>query len=103
MIQDPYGNYAIQEVIDNWEETRFEADFCSPILSQISGSVVFLAVQKHSSNVIEKILEKGNKSAKNSIAEELLQSADFVSIMNNCYGNYVIQKALAISYGDLLY
>jgi len=31
MIQDPYGNYAIQEVIENWDDTD-DVDSFTPIL-----------------------------------------------------------------------
>jgi hypothetical protein len=47
--------------------------------------------------VIEKILERSPKKFKAQFVAELVNSPNLVQIMNNCYGNYVVQKALAFA------
>jgi hypothetical protein len=52
--QDPYGNYVVQYVLD-----RCSSDEIRPVTSCPLGRIASLSVQKYSSNVIEKCLEKG--------------------------------------------
>jgi hypothetical protein len=55
LVQNPYGNYAIQTVLDNWDP-----NICDPIFSKLRGKVAQLSIQKFSSNVIEKCLERSD-------------------------------------------
>lgn len=52
-IQSPYGNYAIQLLFELWESTEIDI-----IIVQLEGKMATLAMQKFSSNVIEKLIEK---------------------------------------------
>ena len=52
LMQNPYGNYALQIAIDMWRE---EISF--PVKCAIKGKVVQLCCQKYASNVIEKCLK----------------------------------------------
>ena len=54
LMQDPYGNYVVQYVLD-----RCPGDEIRPVTSCPLGRIASLSVQKYSSNVIEKCLEKG--------------------------------------------
>jgi len=55
LVQDPYGNYAMQKVIDAWTN-----DELNEIYIRLYKNLVQLAMQKFSSNVIERCLEKAD-------------------------------------------
>lgn len=50
LVQDPFGNYVVQYVLD-LNDVRFS----EPLIRQFVGNVCVLSVQKFSSNVIEKV------------------------------------------------
>lgn len=52
IVQDPFGNYAIQFAIDN-----FGSIPCKKIIEKICEDILILSLQKFSSNVIEKCIE----------------------------------------------
>mmetsp|Transcript_37863 Transcript_37863/g.37401 ORF Transcript_37863/g.37401 Transcript_37863/m.37401 type:complete len:147 (+) Transcript_37863:963-1403(+) len=104
LIRDPYGNYVLQESLDKWGDTDIElADdnekcFFGGIFSSIIGNIEKLSLEKFSSNVIEKCLERANDYYNNIFIKEILDG-DAFSIMKNLYGNYVFQKSLALAKG----
>ncbi len=50
LVQDPFGNYVVQYVLDLGIEA-----FTNSLVQQFIGHVCILSVQKFSSNVIEKV------------------------------------------------
>ncbi len=54
IVQDPFGNYAIQFAIE-----QYGVEDCFEIVQQILCNIVLLANQKFSSNVVEKCIESG--------------------------------------------
>ena len=54
-------------------------------------------MQKFSSNVVEKFLEKGGEFVINKYIEEISINNRIVDLMKNNYGNYVVQKALKLA------
>ena len=56
-------------------------------------------MQKFSSNVVERIIEKNQKNLENYI-NEIFQEKNIIEIIKNKYGNYVIQKAIKLSSGN---
>ena len=92
LIQDPYGNYIMQEIFET-----FIQDTIEPILKTINGHIVKLSLLKFSSNVIEKCLEKANKETRKEIIREIISSGRLLELMKSNYGNYVVQKALTLS------
>jgi hypothetical protein len=104
LVQDPYGNYVLQESLDNWNNTDPELHddndncFFAGVFKYIIGKIEKLAVQKFSSNVIEKCLERANEQYRKVFIKEILYG-DPVSVMKNSYGNYVFQKSLALAKG----
>ena len=54
-------------------------------------------MQKFSSNVVEKFLQKGGDSIIAKYIEEVSFNNRIVDLMKNNYGNYVVQKALKLS------
>lgn len=104
LVQDPYGNYVLQESLDNWFNTDLELHedpencFFASVFQTITGKIEKLSVQKFSSNVIEKCLERANEYYRKIFITEILDGESVV-IMKNSYGNYVFQKALALATG----
>ena len=51
LVSDPYGNYAVSQIIEKWEQT-----VCKPIFDILATKIFELSNQKFSSCVIEKCL-----------------------------------------------
>jgi len=104
LVQDPYGNYVLQESLDNWHDTdpdmHEDNDNCffANLFKKIEGKIEKLSIQKFSSNVIEKWLERANDYYRRIFIKEIIKG-DSVDIMKNSYGNYVFQKSLALARG----
>lgn len=95
--QDAYGNYVVQYI--------FELEIpwaTAAILSQLDGSYGDLSVQKHSSNVVERILKCTGEEHCHRVVQELIDSPRLDQIMQDPFGNYVIQAALVHSKGTVL-
>ena len=95
LIVHQYGNYAVQIIIENWEETDLEE-----ILELYKNKYLFLSNQKFSSNVIERILEKSEKNLENYI-NEISEGYNLNELLKNKYGNFVIKKAYNLADGNL--
>ena len=52
IIQNPFGNYIIQHVIDEWGY-----NVCKDVVKLIHQNILSLSMQKFSSNVVEKCLD----------------------------------------------
>ncbi|KAJ8574033.1 hypothetical protein K7X08_010544 [Anisodus acutangulus] len=96
LSQDPFGNYVVQYIFDislPWATSN--------IFDQLQGKFSDLSMQKYSSNVVEKCLKHADEERSSYIIEELLSDPRLDQIMQDPYGNYVIQAALNISKGAL--
>lgn len=51
LAQNPYGNYAIQQVFEHWDK-----EICQDLIPQFFGKVYQLSMQKCSSNVIDRCI-----------------------------------------------
>ena len=90
LIQNPYGNYALQAVAEHWEIKDAEI-----IMSTFIGKLVPLSLQKYSSNMIEKCLEKSVLFLQSFIREIFSNSMSNLPILlKNNYGHYVIQTVI---------
>lgn len=89
LVQDPFGNYVVQYIIDLNEPT-----FTEPLVVQFKGCIGHLSRQKFSSNVIEKCLRCSQAPSKDLIVEEMLQPQEIEGLLRDSYANYVIQTAL---------
>jgi hypothetical protein len=67
------------------------------ILEQLEGNYGDLSVQKYSSNVVEKSLKYAGEERRARIIQELIENMRLDHIMQDPYGNYVIQAALSQS------
>ena len=95
LILHQYGNYAIQIIIENWDETDLKE-----ILEIYENKYIFLSNQKFSSNVMERILEKSEKNLENYI-NEISKGYNLNELLKNKYGNFVIKKAYDLANGNL--
>ncbi|KAJ8747733.1 hypothetical protein K2173_014508 [Erythroxylum novogranatense] len=69
------------------------------ILDQLEGNYVDLSMQKYSSNVVEKCLKYGGDKSHALIIRELINNSRLDHVMQDPYGNYVVQAALQWSKG----
>ncbi|KAK3035755.1 hypothetical protein RJ639_033457 [Escallonia herrerae] len=93
LSENSYGNYVVQHLL-GMETPRVTED----ILAQLAGKYVSLAKNKYGSNVVERCLKESSDDQISQIIEELIFSPeDFLSVVQDPYGNYVIQSALSVS------
>jgi hypothetical protein len=92
LMQDAYGNYVVQYVLDVCSDEDVHA-----VCESVVGKVTLLAIQKFSSNVMEKCLERCTDKVREHYLTELSDSDRIRELMMDPFGNYVIQRALAVS------
>ncbi|GMH63149.1 hypothetical protein TL16_g03639, partial [Triparma laevis f. inornata] len=92
LMQDAYGNYVVQYVLDVCSE-----DEASAVCESVTGRVSVLAIQKFSSNVMEKCLEKANDKTQEAYLRELSHEDKIKDLMSDPFGNYVVQRGLAVA------
>ena len=89
LVQDPFGNYVVQYILD-----LNEPNFTRPLCESFSGKIPDLSKQKFSSNVIEKCLRTADDSTKQLLIREMLQGAETERMLRDSFANYVVQTAL---------
>ena len=94
LIVQQYGNYVIQTIVENQEDSELE-----DIINLYKNKNIYLSKQKYSSNALERILEKNKKNLEFYINE--ICRDNIFEIIKNKYGNYVIKKALKLSSGKI--
>lgn len=92
LVQDPFGNYVIQYILD-----LNEPAYTEPLVMMFKGNVCALSRHKFSSNVIEKCLRCAQEPAKEMLVEEMLRPAEIGKLVRDPFSNYVIQTALDYS------
>ncbi|XP_010535560.1 PREDICTED: putative pumilio homolog 7, chloroplastic [Tarenaya hassleriana] len=95
LAQDPFGNYAVQFVI----ELRVPSAIAT-MLTQLKGHYVQLSMQKFSSHVVERCLTYCPES-RPQIIRELVSVPHFDQLLQDPFANFVIQAALAVAKGPL--
>ncbi|KAI9193305.1 ARM repeat-containing protein [Polychytrium aggregatum] len=100
LIQDQYGNYVIQHVLE-----RGKPSDKAIIVNKVRGQVLMMSKHKFASNVVEKCVAHGSKKDRQLLIEEVVQtkpdgSSPLVAMMKDQYANYVVQKMLDVVDGD---
>jgi len=103
LSQHQYGNYLIQGIIKHSIKERRE------VIGKLIGRVAELSREKYASNVIELAIKRSNLAEINELAKELLEDESrqterfptLALLVNDQYGNYVIQTLLIYSSGVL--
>jgi Pumilio-family RNA binding repeat len=92
LMQDAYGNYVIQYVLDVCCDEDVQA-----VCESVVGRVNLLAIQKFSSNVMEKCLERCSDQVKEAYLLEMSDPDRVRELMMDPFGNYVIQRAISVA------
>ncbi|CAG9317428.1 unnamed protein product [Blepharisma stoltei] len=91
-----YGNYVIQHILD-----KEQAPLKSQLIVSFLGRLYELSKHKFASNVIEKCLIVGNPEHIRAFAKELFAPEHVFELMTDKFANFVIQKALEVSRGEV--
>lgn len=91
LVQSPYGNYAVQQSIDCWNNQELQVVFAN-----LHANVLQLSMQKFSSNVIEKCLDRADDQMLIAYAESLSEPETVKSLAKSNYGFYVLQKLMNV-------
>lgn len=89
LAMDPYGNYAVQTAITEWEEADFDDIIC-----KFYGKCFSLSIKKFASNVIEKCIKYNSKFIRYFLGEITNKQGIFLLMMQNYFGASVIQVAM---------
>ena len=89
LVQDPFGNYVLQYIVDLQEE-----QFTNPLCQAFQGQIPSLSKQKFSSNVIEKCIRGADASVTRMMIEEMLNVNELERMLKDAYANYVVQTAM---------
>ncbi|KAJ1733960.1 hypothetical protein LPJ61_001315 [Coemansia biformis] len=89
LVQDPFGNYVVQYVLD-----LNVPEYVEPLVSTFVGHICALSVQKFSSNVMEKCIRQASPGTRRQLVAPLMQRDKLDMLMRDSYGNYVVQTAL---------
>ncbi|GAA6057883.1 hypothetical protein JCM3770_001815 [Rhodotorula araucariae] len=89
LVQDAFGNYVVQYVLDLNDNRFIEA-----IVRQFLGNVSALSAQKFSSNVVEKCIRVADATGRRAIIDELLVKNRLERLLRDSFANYVVQTAL---------
>ncbi|KAI0093927.1 armadillo-type protein [Irpex rosettiformis] len=97
LMQDQFGNYVIQFVLENGlEQDRLG------IVAQLRGRMLQMSRHKFASNVCEKALVTADPDSRRQMIEEVMRqrqdgSSPVVTMMKDQYGNYVLQRAISVA------
>ena len=89
LVQDPFGNYVLQYIID-----LAEPSFTNPMCYSFQGSITMLSKQKFSSNVIEKCLRGAEPEVSKMMIQEMLEPNELEKMLRDSFANYVVQTAM---------
>ena len=95
LVNNQYGNYLIQHLIN-----RDDPECNVRIQNALKSHYAQLSRQKFSSNVVEKCLKAGSQVWKSQIVRELGDESAVSALLQDSYGNYVMQNALGVATPD---
>lgn len=92
LIEDQYGNYVIQHVIQQGDEADRAA-----MIDVVKRKLLWHSKHKFASNVVEKSIDYGNETQRREIIAKLATEAEggddhLIGLMADQYGNYVFRK-----------
>lgn len=100
LSKDQFGNYVIQRIL----EKKLKPEISKEIWENLNGQVRIWSIHKYASNVVEKCIEHCLEEDRATLIDELIGDGDVTEssesdlelnkIMDNKYGNYVVQKAI---------
>lgn len=88
-VDNQFGNYLVQCLLDlATEKVRDEMH------GIFRGRYCEFSMKKFSSNVVERFLKSGSQPIREGIVDELIRSPNFATLLQDGFGNYVIQNSL---------
>lgn len=69
----------------------------SNLIEQLRGCYATLSMNKYGSNVVEKCLKDAGEEHSARIITEIIHDPDFLKVLQDPFGNYVVQSALNVS------
>ena len=96
LIQDQYGNYVIQFILEN---QSINNDDLISIYDGLKGNVYKYSFHKFASNVVERCLTFGDDKKRKEIINEIIEldksNPDYIiNMVKDRFANYVIQKMI---------
>ena len=93
LCKDKYANYTLQFILENFKSG------IEYFLSKIKGNIYIFSLDKCASNIVEKLLEYGNKEQRVEIVKEIIEKDNkdkdcILKLCNNKYGNHIVQKLI---------
>jgi hypothetical protein len=88
LAQDPYGNYAVQSLVEQWSPRCYSA-----VIHQFSGRVAQLSIQKYASNVIAICLSKPGLAEP--LVSELLAPEKLQLLLPSPFGMQILKAISA--------
>ena len=94
LMQDQYGNYVIQWMIEKGDRTQRER-----LVDRVRGNVLRFSQHKYASNVVECCLQHGTPSQRHDLVKEILTKDEAgitpLELMSkDPFANYVVQRIL---------
>lgn len=90
IISHPYSNYLIQALL---KYTNLE--YCKDIIKIICNNYLNLSLSKYSNKVVEFSIKLANKYLIKNIFNDILKKDNLEILLNNEFGNYVLEKLFA--------
>ena len=96
LIQDQYGNYVIQFILEN---QSINNENLIPIYESLKGNVYKYSFHKFASNVVERCLTFGNDEQRKDIINEIIELDQnnpeyIINMVKDRFANYVVQKMI---------
>lgn len=96
LIQDQYGNYVIQHVIE-----RGRPQERNMVVNKVKGQISNLSRHKFASNVVEKCFAFASPKDRDELVREIVATKSdgtnaLTAMMKDQYANYVVQKMLDV-------
>ncbi|KAK7196751.1 pumillio protein 3 [Novymonas esmeraldas] len=92
IVQDPFGNYVLQYVLE-----AHDSKINDTIALAFLPHLVQLSMNKFSSNVMEKVLRGASQPVQVMYVEEMCNPEIVSRLIQDDFGNYVLQTALTIN------
>ncbi|CAH6719364.1 hypothetical protein CLIB1444_02S06810 [[Candida] jaroonii] len=92
LIKDLNGNHVIQKILNKFKPLQ-----CQFIYDSILNNLYVIATHKHGCCVLQKCLNHVTKFQLNQFVNEILADHNFNKLINDQFGNYVLQYLISIN------
>lgn len=103
LVQDPFGNYVIQYVLDlqlQDPQNRSIPNYTNRIIRQMLHHIAALSCNKFGSNVIEKCFKSASNDVRQLLIDELTDPHAMPKLLTDSFANYVVQTAITTAGDD---